>query len=153
VEFALVFPLFLLMVISIFDFGRVVWARNSIENASREAARYAIVHGGTETTICPVGPDELGRNGTCPGGSPDATNAKQVARDWAIAAGDNLTVAICYGAGCAGDTSLTTNRPGSPVTVTVTSTVPLVVVNLFRMFGLDFGVYSLTSSVTMIVNT
>jgi len=44
VEFALVIPIFLLILIAIFDLGRGVFAYNSITNAAREGARLAIVN-------------------------------------------------------------------------------------------------------------
>ena len=43
VEFALILPIFLLVLIGIFDFGRAVYAYNTISNAAREAVRLAIV--------------------------------------------------------------------------------------------------------------
>jgi Flp pilus assembly protein TadG len=44
VEFALVAPLFILFCIGIFEAGRMMWIRNSIQTATEEAARYAMVH-------------------------------------------------------------------------------------------------------------
>ena len=44
VEFALVIPLFLLMLIALFDLGRAVFAYNTLTNAAREGARIAIVN-------------------------------------------------------------------------------------------------------------
>jgi Flp pilus assembly protein TadG len=44
VEFALVIPLFVLLLFGIVDFGRAVLAYNSISNAAREGARTAIVN-------------------------------------------------------------------------------------------------------------
>jgi Flp pilus assembly protein TadG len=44
VEFALVIPLFLLMLVAIFDLGRAVFAYNTLTNAAREGARLAIVN-------------------------------------------------------------------------------------------------------------
>lgn len=44
VEFALVFPLFILLVMAIVDLGLSVFAYNSITNAAREGARLAIVN-------------------------------------------------------------------------------------------------------------
>lgn len=44
VEFSLVLPLFLLLVIGIFDVGRAVFAYNTVSNAARAAARVAIVN-------------------------------------------------------------------------------------------------------------
>jgi hypothetical protein len=43
-EFALVIPLFLLLVIAVFDLGRAVFSYNAITNAAREGARLAIVN-------------------------------------------------------------------------------------------------------------
>ena len=44
VEFALVVPIFLLVVLAFFEIGRGVFAYNSITNAAREGARLAIVN-------------------------------------------------------------------------------------------------------------
>ena len=44
VEFALIVPLFVLLLFGIVDFGRAVLASNSIANAAREGARTAIVN-------------------------------------------------------------------------------------------------------------
>jgi len=43
VEFALIIPIFILVVMGIFDLGRGVYAFNTANNAAREAARLAIV--------------------------------------------------------------------------------------------------------------
>ena len=43
-EFALVFPIFIVMVFGLFDIGRAVFTYNSLTNAAREAARLAIVN-------------------------------------------------------------------------------------------------------------
>lgn len=45
VEFALGFTVFLLLVLGMLDLGRGVWAWNTLVYATREGARYAIVHG------------------------------------------------------------------------------------------------------------
>jgi Flp pilus assembly protein TadG len=44
VEFALVIPIFLLVLVAIFDLGRAVFAYNTLTNAAREGARIAIVN-------------------------------------------------------------------------------------------------------------
>lgn len=55
VEFALIFPVLILLLLAIFDVGRLVFAYNDITNAARVGARVAIVNqGGTtarDTTI------------------------------------------------------------------------------------------------------
>jgi Flp pilus assembly protein TadG len=44
VEFALVIPIFLVIVLGIFDLGRAVFANSTLTNAAREGARLAIVN-------------------------------------------------------------------------------------------------------------
>ncbi len=44
VEFALVIPIFLLLLVALFDLGRAVFAYNTLTNATREGARMAIVN-------------------------------------------------------------------------------------------------------------
>ena len=44
VEFALILPIFLLLVIGFFDVGRAVFYYSSLTNAVREATRFAIVN-------------------------------------------------------------------------------------------------------------
>jgi Flp pilus assembly protein TadG len=44
VEFALVIPVFLLLLVGLFDLGRAVFAYNTLTNAAREGARLAIVN-------------------------------------------------------------------------------------------------------------
>lgn len=43
VEFAIVLPLFVLILAGIFDFGRAIYGYHTLLNASREAAREAVV--------------------------------------------------------------------------------------------------------------
>jgi Flp pilus assembly protein TadG len=43
VEFALILPIFLLLLVGIFDFGRAIYAYNTVNNAAREGGRLAIV--------------------------------------------------------------------------------------------------------------
>lgn len=45
VEFAFVAPMFFLLLFAIIDFGRYVYYVQVLNNAAREGARYAIVHG------------------------------------------------------------------------------------------------------------
>lgn len=44
VEFAVVFPVIVLILFAVFDFGRAVYAYNTIANAAREGARVAAVN-------------------------------------------------------------------------------------------------------------
>ena len=45
VEFSLVFVLFLTMVLGLMEFGQWIWAHHTLAHATRQAVRYAIVHG------------------------------------------------------------------------------------------------------------
>lgn len=44
VEFALILPVLLVLVLGIFDFGRAIFAYNAVSNAAREGVRVAIVN-------------------------------------------------------------------------------------------------------------
>ncbi len=50
VEFALVLPVLLLLVLGLFDVARAVWQENTLAFAAREATRYAIVHGSASSS-------------------------------------------------------------------------------------------------------
>ena len=162
VEFALVFPVFVLLLVGIFDFGRAIWVNDTLSTAAREAGRYAVVHGGSPSTYCPAGPpapkSNIDHNADCPPypngaayplGSRQAI--KDVAQRWAAGASSNVTVSVCYGivATCTGDVDAAgaTNAPHTPVTVTVSSTVGLAVPSL-----LGFNSFTFSSSSTMLVN-
>lgn len=51
VEFAIVVPVFLVMVVAILEFGRLVMVQQIITTASREGARTAILEGSTATDV------------------------------------------------------------------------------------------------------
>jgi hypothetical protein len=154
-EFALVLPVFLALLFMILDFGRVVWATGSLSSAAREGARYAIVHGGTASNPCPVGPSVPGitviptASSTCPYPSPSKQSIIDAVKDYAIAGGTNVTVSVCYGSGCSGSTDAlgATNGRGTPITVTVSSHVDLVT---GQFIGL--GNFSISGTSTMVVN-
>jgi Flp pilus assembly protein TadG len=44
VEFALILPVFILIAVVIFDFGRAVYYYSAVHNAAREGARYGVIH-------------------------------------------------------------------------------------------------------------
>jgi len=54
VEFALVFPLLMLLVFALIDLGRVVYAHNAIAEAAREAARWGSVQARSATDIAGI---------------------------------------------------------------------------------------------------
>ena len=59
VEFALVAPMFFLLLFGIIEAGRFIFYYETLNNATREGARYAIVNGAS-TIGCPSGPAALG---------------------------------------------------------------------------------------------
>lgn len=153
-EFSLVLPLFLIMLMGVIDIGRAIWAQNSLAAAAREGARYAIVHGGSASTVCPVGPPGPDTvipvaSSSCPYPSP----SKQSIRDAVVAAsnagGTSLSVTVCYGTSCAGDTDVTaaTNVRGTPVTVTASSRINLITPSI-----LGLGGFGISTTATMVVN-
>lgn len=61
VEFAIVAPLFFLLLFGIIEAGRFVFYHEILANATREGARYAIVNGANVDPIgCPSGPPAPG---------------------------------------------------------------------------------------------
>lgn len=68
-EYALLLPIFLLLVMGIFDLGRVVYYYSAMNNAVREGARYGSIHFeqlNVETIICNrVVERSIGLNLTC----------------------------------------------------------------------------------------
>lgn len=150
-EFALVLPVFVLLVLGVTDVGRVVWATTSLNSAAREGARFAIVHGGTASGQCPVGPAGPDSNpdpvGTCLFPSPSKQYVYDAAAAATIAGGSNVIVTACWGAGCTGNTDTGDNRRGSPVTVTVTSTI-----NLITPAFLGMTSFTVSGTSTMVVN-
>lgn len=154
VEFALVLPILVWMIVGGLDLGRIVLGNDLVTNAAREAARYAIVHGSSHlaTAWCPAGPMDAdivapSASTTCPYPSPSTESIKQVARDFAAAGGLEVVVTVCYGADCSGDTSTATNKRGTPVTVTVRGTVTTVAAQF-----LGISTFTVSSSSTMVVN-
>lgn len=153
VEFALVLPLFLVMLMAVIDVGRAIWAQNSLAAAAREGARYAIVHGGSDSTVCPVGPTDRAANTlpaaspSCPYPSPSKQSIIDAVTAAATAGGTSLTVTVCYGLNCTGNTDTGKNARGTPITVGVTSQINLITPSILGMSG--FGISSTT---TMVVN-
>jgi len=102
VEFALVIPVFILLMVSLFDFGRVIWVNDTLASAAREAVRFAIVHGGTESSSCPVGPPSATAvvppaSSACPYPSPSRQAIKDVANKWAAGTSADVTVSVHSG--------------------------------------------------------
>src|SRR3990170_4694191 len=154
VEFALILPIMMFLLTGFFDLGRVVLAHDALGHAAREAARYAIVHGSSPGNLCPVGPLPADvtaptASPTCPYPSPSRESIRIEAREQAAIAGNTVTVEVCYGEGCVGDTDNlgAANTRGTPVTVTVHTTVHMAAGSLLGITSFD-----VTSSSTMLVN-
>jgi len=164
VEFALAFPIFIMLLVGLFDLGHVVWVNNAISTASREGARLAVVHGGAWSQECPQGPLSSLWTGTvlsakeC-GFSPSSLvphvdsrdGVKAEAERWLSGVGGTTTVSVCYGdvASCTSDVDEpgATNERGTQVTVTVTTHVALAAPAL-----LGLGDFTLSATSTMLVN-
>ena len=95
VEFALVIPLFLIVVFGVLDLGRGVWAMDTAAHAASEATRFAIVHGGSVGTSCHVGtpvqpPVFISPTPTCPNPSPSKQMIYDSATSSAVASGGSV---------------------------------------------------------------
>lgn len=151
VETALILPLFLILFVAVVDMGRAVWATTSLASAAREAARFAIVRGGS-SAVCQVGTSAgtvvpPAPSPACPYPSPSKQSIVDAAVGAAVAGGSNVTVTVCYGVGCTGNTDTGNNARGQPITVVVSSTVDLVVPALLGRTS-----FTLSGSSTMVVN-
>jgi Flp pilus assembly protein TadG len=110
VEFALVAPIFFVLLFAIVEGGRFIFYYETLNNATREGARYAIVHG--SNAKCPAGPSGPMPPGVTAPGCHDLTGAKVVQRvkDSAFGVlGTAVTVTPTWG--------VTGNGRSSPVTV------------------------------------
>ena len=164
VEFALVLPVFMVILIGMVDLGRAIWANNAVANSAREAARFASVHGGscedltstgcTSANYCPVGPagprTAIPTAGTsCPYPSPSKTAIRNTATGYLVGGGSSTTVTVCYGTSCSGDTDTSgaNNLRGSVVTVVVSTQVPMVLGSF-----LGFSTMTVSGTSTMLIN-
>ena len=55
VEFALALPVFLVLMLAVFDLGRAIYMYNGVSQAARELARVASVHPCTDLEACTLG--------------------------------------------------------------------------------------------------
>jgi hypothetical protein len=86
IEFALVIPVLLLLIVGLFDVGRAIVEENTLAFAAREATRYAIVHGSNH-------PDPSLRIPACT--SCEHATITQVVQDNAIGV-PNVTATLSY---------------------------------------------------------
>lgn len=119
-EFALIAPIFFLLLFAIIEGGRFVFYYEMLNSATREGARYAIIHGSNAADGCPSGPVPTGTT-PC---DVDGDNVKEAIRKAAIGlAGvgdfDSLDVYWCptnEPKPCPPERRLVNTR-GNPVTV------------------------------------
>lgn len=78
VEFALVAPIFFLVLFAIIEAGRFMLYYEALNNATREGARYAIVNG-ANTLGCPTGPPAPGTSPCDPTGADVVERVRQAA--------------------------------------------------------------------------
>lgn len=79
VEFALVSPIFMFVMLAIFELGRAVFYAQVLDSAARDGARYAIVSG--FESFCPSGPMPFGGTNNC---DPNGDNVIQTVKDRAF---------------------------------------------------------------------
>jgi Flp pilus assembly protein TadG len=122
VEFAFVAPVFLLLLFAIIDFGRYVYYVQILNNAAREGARYAIVHGSRSFT--PTGP---------PSTDPTGSAVAAVVQNYAIGvigSGTTFTIASTWNKSTGPLDGTGTNERQQRVRVTVSydfhSLIPVV---------------------------
>ncbi|CAA9284424.1 MAG: Similar to TadZ/CpaE, associated with Flp pilus assembly [uncultured Chloroflexia bacterium] len=116
VEFALVFPVFILLVLGIVDLGRAVWQYSTLSNAAREGARYGIVlknPNGTVRTDAQI---------------IDVVKEKAVAVD--IAGGGSVDIAPSGTRTVPGTITVTVNYQFQPITPLIGNAIPDGVINL-----------------------
>jgi TadE-like protein len=169
-EFVMIVPLFFAMSVVALDMARVIWTMDITAAAAREAARWAIVHGGAPATACPVGPPSADAtiptaSSSCPYPSPSTQSVKDLALNRAVGAGGTTSVTVCYynpvtTSSCSGDTNATgaTNARGMVLTVVVNAQLDLFTSSLFSSVASTFGnrgvpkTYTVAGSSTMLIN-
>ena len=82
VEFALVAPVFFLLLFAVIEGGRFILYYQTLANATREGARYAIVHGWK--SYCPSGPMPPGEPTPISCYDPTGANVVQKVKDSAF---------------------------------------------------------------------
>ena len=92
VEFALVAPMFFLLLFAIIEAGRFIFYYETLNHATREGARYAIVNG-ANTLGCPSGPAAPGSSACDTAGNNVVTRVRQSAFG---VVGTSVTVERCW---------------------------------------------------------
>jgi hypothetical protein len=149
VEFALVAPIFFLLIFTFIEFGRATYYIQMLNNAAREGARYAIVSGAE--SACPSGPMPVGY-----GANPcDPNGARVVAtvKDYAIAIIDSgpadfdVDVKWCASVACPGSLGDGTNERDQTVKVDVTYVYRPILADVVPL-----PTFTITGGSTLVVN-
>ncbi len=129
VEAAFALPIFIVLLVTLVEGGRYVFYSHSLNNAAREGARYAIIHGENAIDGQPTGPPD----------DPTAQAVKDAVRDAAVGVGDPDSITVptpTY--------DPPNNRRGSTVHVTISYTyAPVVPV---------FGSITVEGEATLVIN-
>ena len=132
IEFALVLPVLVILLVGVFDLGRAVMLSETLNNAVREGARHAIVNGTTSSS--PLGPATL----TTP---PAADNtATTVVRRHTIGINSTVTIVMSWPDGNA--------NKGSEVQIIATTPFTPILSQVFTGGGIAV---TLRSGTTMVI--
>ncbi len=153
VEFALVAPIFIFILLSLIEFGRAVYTMQMLNNAAREGARYAIVHGAEAG--CPSGPMPVGYGANpC---DPQGANVVRATKDYAIAIIDAVpnafTVSVHWCAddgdisACPGTLGDGDNGRNETVQISLGYTYKPIIANVF-----PFPSFTLNGGSTLVIN-
>jgi Flp pilus assembly protein TadG len=131
-EFALVVPVFLMLVFAVIDFGHLFYVQMSLENAVRQAGRYAT------TGNHLADPKNKGQNLSRVNSI--IQTVQQAAMGLNVPSNSITVSSVGGGAGSAGG-------PGDTVTVSINTGVPMIT-PLIAPFFKPNGTYNFTASVT-----
>ncbi|MEU4194824.1 TadE/TadG family type IV pilus assembly protein [Kribbella sp. NPDC026611] len=113
VEFALLLPLLLLVVLGIVDFGRMLNAQQNLTQAAREGARLVAlgqpnVAGRTQSAATGLSPVGVSIQSSCPvGAGPGSNGSVQTSYTFQFTPGLGYLVGLFGGSGLSGQTTLT----------------------------------------------
>jgi Flp pilus assembly protein TadG len=113
VEFAILGPVFFLMLFGIIEMGRLMWTRHELVNATREGSRYAMVHGAKSS-----------------GGMANSAQVKSYMLTKSSGLGSSLGVTVTYAG---------TGQPGEQVTVASTYTYVPMISYVLNMGSISFS--------------
>jgi Flp pilus assembly protein TadG len=132
IEFALVLPVLVIVLVGVFDLGRAVMLSETLNNAVREGARHAIVHGATSSS--PLGPATL----TTPPAADNTATAE--VRRHAIGINSSITIVMSWPDGNA--------NKGSEVQIIATTPFTPILSQVFTGGGIAV---TLRSGTTMVI--